>query len=223
MRRCRPFSSPQGTSKHDVDARVRVCLVLFCFVFSVHSAAADTPPRQPWGLSAGLQQGSALASVVSVYRNHHWQRVPKLLLVEVRMEHLPWFAVWNETSGLRGQFGLQKPFLEGDPEQLHGGVTTPWHNTTRLPGERSLRGALFSSNREPGLNLSPASKTSMFKEGGQCQAFTPCNRFRDASRRMSAIASLFDSMKDGRRALGIISRVCLKNRCCGGALPRVSR
>lgn len=50
-------------------------------------AAADTPVRQPWGPSAGLQQGNALASVVSVYRNHLWQRVPKLLLVEVRAGH----------------------------------------------------------------------------------------------------------------------------------------
>lgn len=47
--------------------------------------ATDAPLRQPWGASVGLQQGSALASVVSVYRNDLWQRVPKLLLVQVRI------------------------------------------------------------------------------------------------------------------------------------------
>ncbi|CAM9198985.1 unnamed protein product, partial [Ectocarpus sp. 12 AP-2014] len=38
--------------------------------------------RESPGPSAGLQQGSALASVVSVFRNDLWQRVPKLLLVK---------------------------------------------------------------------------------------------------------------------------------------------
>lgn len=49
------------------------------------TATTDVPPRQqrPWGPNVGLQQGSALASVVSVYRNNLWQRIPKLLLVEV--------------------------------------------------------------------------------------------------------------------------------------------
>ncbi|CAM9806959.1 unnamed protein product, partial [Ectocarpus sp. 8 AP-2014] len=44
--------------------------------------ATDPPMRESSGPSAGLQQGSALASVVSVFRNDLWQRVPKLLLVE---------------------------------------------------------------------------------------------------------------------------------------------
>lgn len=51
--------------------------------FVAFSGVTEAPLRQPWGASAGLQQGSALASVVSVYRNDLWQRVPKLLLVEV--------------------------------------------------------------------------------------------------------------------------------------------
>lgn len=54
------------------------------YFFSCWPGTPETPARQPWGASAGLQQGSALASVVSVYRNDLWQRVPKLLLVEVR-------------------------------------------------------------------------------------------------------------------------------------------
>ena len=53
------------------------------YAFSCWLGTPETPLRQPWGASAGLQQGSALASVVSVYRNDVWQRVPKLLLVEV--------------------------------------------------------------------------------------------------------------------------------------------
>lgn len=46
--------------------------------------ASDTPQRNPHGVNVGLQQGNALSYFVSVYRNGLWQRVPKLLLVEVR-------------------------------------------------------------------------------------------------------------------------------------------
>ncbi|CAM9550109.1 unnamed protein product, partial [Sphacelaria rigidula] len=42
----------------------------------------DIPIRKSWSTWAGLQQGSALASVVSVCRNDLWQRVPVLLLVK---------------------------------------------------------------------------------------------------------------------------------------------
>lgn len=76
--------SPTINRKNQACRSSKDCVCLFVIVF--HAAAADKPLRQPWGPSAGLQQGSALASVVSVYRNHRWQRVPKLLLVEVRVE-----------------------------------------------------------------------------------------------------------------------------------------
>lgn len=48
--------------------------------------ASDTPPaiRNPHGVNVGLQQGNALSYFVAVYRNGLWQRVPQLLLVEVR-------------------------------------------------------------------------------------------------------------------------------------------
>lgn len=45
--------------------------------------AGDTPVRPAWVPTVGLQQGSAFASIVSVYRNGMWQRIPKLLLAEV--------------------------------------------------------------------------------------------------------------------------------------------